>query len=71
MAISMEFESKLTSDDARKMLEIIEENFKKLKILREIGWCSFHFTQLIKELKANIYLNQPDLTFRLTVEFMK
>lgn len=57
MAISMEFESKLTSDDARKMLEIIEENFKKLKILREIGWCSFHFTQLIKELKANIYLN--------------
>lgn len=53
----MEFESKLTSDDARKMLEIIEENFKKLKILREIGWCSFHFTQLIKELKANIYLN--------------
>lgn len=39
MAISMEFESRMTSDNTRKMPEIIEENFAKLKILCEIGWC--------------------------------
>ena len=40
MVLSVEFESRLASDKARKILEIIEENFAKLKILCEIGWCS-------------------------------
>ena len=36
----MEFESRMTSENTRKMLEIIEEKLARLKIVREIGWCS-------------------------------
>ena len=40
MAFSMELQVRPTEVVARKLLDILEEDFSKLKILREIGWCS-------------------------------
>ena len=42
MAFSMELQVRPTKVVARKLLDILEENFSKLKILCEIGWCSSH-----------------------------
>ena len=42
MAFSMELQVRPTKVVARKLLDILEENFSKLKKLCEIGWCSSH-----------------------------
>ena len=40
MAFSMELQVRPIEIVARKLLDVLEGNFAKLKILREIGWCS-------------------------------
>ena len=40
MCISFEMNGILDSQDAGKLLDLLEKSFQKKKILRRIGWCA-------------------------------
>ena len=65
MAFSMELQVRPTKVVARKLLDILEENFSKLKKL----CVGVLLTQSIKDTNKAIELSLHGLTFRLTVEF--